>query len=172
MYNFLKHKFFILVLIGVSVIACSKKEDNPSPSPTNCTGFTKLGSTMTVNGKSLDLISAQQIVSALGGVTFTMSIGALSADCNEMQTLNITVEEGDNQKLNGTYPIVDFFNSTENTANGAFLTQKFNPISQNLTDLKSGTVKFTDLNNKKYSMDLNATLVDGQKLTFKGDVQF
>jgi len=156
-----------LFLIFITVSGCGKDEND-----NNCSNFQSIGGQVSINGSDYKLSVAQLIISGGFGTTYQMQIGAFSSDCNELNSISIIIEEGVNEKLNGSYDIVDFFNSEENKAFGSFANQKISPISQSSVDLSGGSVKFIDLGSKKYNIDLNATLLGGGNVTLKGDVQF
>ena len=160
--------FVLVFFLPVAIVISCKKNDETDP----CADFEKLGTKILVDGISQELSIAQLVISSAFGTTYSMQIAAITSDCNEYFVLSISVEEGDNQKLNGTYQIKDFFDAGENDAYGSFTKQKVSPTSQSTTDLNSGTLKVIDLTNKKYNIDLSAKLVGGGTVTFKGDVQF
>ena len=75
-------------------------------------------------------------------------------------------------KLGGTYQIKSSLGTNVNIATGSFTTQQVSPISQSSFELVSGTVKVTELGVKKYTIDVNATDVEGGKVSLLLTHQF
>lgn len=153
------------LLIGFNS-SCSKDDEDTSKA---CTSFPVLSGEMNVNGTKQRLSIAQFIVSTN---FYSFQIGSVSDDCNEQKAINFSIQLADGAKLNGTYPIKDFFSADINNASGSIISQKLSPISQSAVDLASGTVKITELGIKNYTIDVNATDVLGEKITISMTHQF
>ncbi|MBP6398221.1 MAG: hypothetical protein KBF35_09650 [Saprospiraceae bacterium] len=165
-----KKGLILWMLFGMALMvsSCSKDEEKDS-----CTNFTTSDKELTVNGKTELLSVAQQLVSSgFEGNIYQMQIATVSSDCNELHTIELNIEIPTTSKLNGTYKIVDFFDSGLGDAYGAYANQKISPVSQTLEELSSGTLKVTDKGSKLYTFDINAKTISGSTVTLKGDVQF
>ena len=104
-----KKGLILWMLFGMALMvsSCSKDEEKDS-----CTNFTTSDKELTVNGKTELLSVAQQLVSSgFEGNIYQMQIATVSSDCNELHTIELNIEIPTTSKLNGTYKIVDFFDS-------------------------------------------------------------
>ncbi len=161
--------FSILLMVTLFVgfnSSCSKDDDDTSDA---CSSFPVLAGEMTVNGAKQRLSIAQFIVTSN---FYNFQLGSVSDDCNEQKAINFSIELADGAKLNGTYPIKDFFSADINNASGSILSQKLSPVTQSAVDLASGTIKITELGIKKYTIDVNATDVLGEKIILSLTHQF
>jgi len=74
--------------------------------------------------------------------------------------------------IGGTYPFVDFFDSNVNDASGSYITQMLDPISQTLFDINGGMVTVVNNGDNNFDLDIDATLVGGEQVTFVLSHQF
>lgn len=164
------HSLFSILLVATLFVgfnsSCSKDDEDTNDA---CSSFPVLAGEMTVNGAKQRLSIAQFIVTSN---FYNFQLASVSDDCNEQKAINFSIQLADGAKLNGTYPIKDFFSADINNASGSILSQKVSPISQSSVDLASGTIKITELGIKKYTIDLNATDVLGEKIILSLTHQF
>ena len=158
----------LIVIFSIAFFSfhCSKDEKK-------CTNFALNGQSVTVNGSSLSTSICQLIISNAGDEdSYYMAISYISDDCNKMTTMSLSFDLPAGQKLNGTYPLKDFFNSNLGEGYGSVTEQVINPVSQNIVDIASGSAKIIDKGSKKYNVDITANLIGGTTVTIRGDLQF
>ena len=157
--------FILFLLLGLSVISGCKKDDDKETT-TECDSFTTIDGKVTVNGVENQLSIAQLLVNADEdfGDTYTFQIAGISSDCNELSSvfLNVTIASGN--KLNGTYPIRDFFSADTGEAYGDYTKQKISPLSQSAENLVSGTFKVTQNGTKDYTLVIDAKTATGENI--------
>lgn len=152
---------FFLFFTATVFTGCNK-DDSESEL---CKDIPSLDGEVTFNGKKEKLSVAQLIRSSLGSEeTYFFQIASIASDCNELHSITFTIEVPENSSLNGTYQFKDFFDADENDAFGAFTTQQLNPISSKLVDIESGTLKATDMGGDNYTLDIDATLSNDEKV--------
>jgi hypothetical protein len=159
----MKNIFPFLAILLLTFTSCKKEDETPD----GCAGFTSLG-TATVNGSDENLVVAQFLAS--GGM-YTFQLASISSDCSAQKSINVTIDKPTGT-IAGTYPISEFFDADQNEAYGSFITQKFNPISQTLEDLVSGTVVITEHATKEYTIDITAKTSVTPSVKFKARHKF
>lgn len=160
--------FFSMLFLAIFFLgfysSCSKDEAET----TDCSNFSVIDGEITVNGAKQRLSIAQFIAQS---DFYGFNLAGISDDCNEQKLLNINIMTLAGAKLSGTYQITEDVFATPG-ASGSFVVQKISPISQSSVELKSGTVKITELGVKKYTIDINATDITGGKTTLTITHQF
>lgn len=165
MKNYSLSTFLLSVLFLGFNSCCSKDDENP------CTNFPFLGGEITVNGV-VEKLSIAQLSSNLGDsyAMYLFQIVSISSDCKRQNILSLKIDLHSSTELEGTHQIKTF--SSANEASGNFTTQQVSPVSQSSFELESGTVKITELGVKKYTIDVNATDVEGGKVSLLLTHQF
>jgi len=162
------YSLFSCILLSVLILgfssSCSKDEENKA-----CANFPVLGGEITVNG-SVQKLSVAQFVA--NGDSYILQLGSVSSDCNKQNIVSLLINVVPGSKLGGTYQIKSSLGTNVNIATGSFTTQQVSPISQSSFELVSGTVKVTELGVKKYTIDVNATDVEGGKVSLLLTHQF
>lgn len=154
----------LFMLLGLSVISGCKKDDDKVTN--ECDSFTTIDGKITVNGVENQLSIAQLLVSADEdfGDTYSFQIAGVSSDCNELTSVFITATVASGSKLNGTYPIREFFSADQGEAYGSYTKQKISPLSQSAEDLVSGTFKVTENGTKDYTLVIDVKSVTGESI--------
>lgn len=156
--------FIFFLLLGLSVLSGCKKDDDKEN--TECDSFASIDGKVTVNGVENQLSIAQLLVSADEdfGDSYSFQIAGFSNDCNELTSVYLNVLIASGSKLNGTYPIRDFFSADKGEAYGSYTKQKISPLSQSSEDLVSGTFKVTENGTKDYTLVIDVKSATGENI--------
>lgn len=158
----MKNLFGMLLLVSIVFCGCKKEETADA-----CATFTTIG-TATVDGSDENLVAAQLLVSQ---GSYAFQLAAITDDCLSQKSINITIEKATGS-IAGTYAIKDFFDVNNNEASGSYISQKFNPVSQSLEELTSGTVIITEHGTKDYTIDISAKTALTPSVKFKARHKF
>ena len=159
-------KLIFLLICGLVFNACSKDDDNPSPS--NCSELTSIA---TINGEAYTMLGGQLLTSnGFDGIVHLFQLLAIDSGCEESKILNLNIEVPN--EVNGTYPVLDFFDAGINEASGAYGTQNLSTQSQSIHEIVSGSVTITNNGNSNYFVDFSGTLTNNEQVSFKATHTF
>lgn len=152
-------KLTFLCFLSFSIVSCGGDEDPSS----DCDGLLASGGDMMIDGETLNLSIAQLLISSgLDGDVYQFQVGGIANDCTSSRVVSFIVEIPTGAELNGTYPIKDFFDAGLNDVYGVTVTdQVFDPVSQSLTEVASGSFEFTKNDTRDYTVDMEGDLVGG-----------
>lgn len=158
--NFMKN-YFLAFAILFAITSCSSDDDDFVAS--ECS---ELNTQATVNGDAnYTLLSAQRLTSGgFDGTLFSFQLTAINSDCTLTKTLFINVEVED--EVNGTYDVVDFFDSEINEAYGNFITQNLTSMSTDSAEITSGSIEIISTGNNSFTFDFSGVLENGDSASF------
>ena len=157
----MKKLLSLLLLASTLCFMASCGDDEEESS--DCAGLLSTGGTIDIDGETLNLNLAQLLISSgFDGDIYSFQIGGLSSDCNNIKSLSFSIEITTDSDLNGSYTIKDFFDAGLNDAYGVTIAdQTVTPLSQSLTEIKSGTLEITKHAARDYTIDMSGSLVGG-----------
>ena len=173
----MNRNFYSFALVSIGMLFClanfsCKDDDDPEPMATECQGFVQVGEA-TVDGQIHGLTVSQLIVtSGFSGDDYVFQFSAINSSCEVLESMNISIEIEKDADLDGTYPILDFFDADLNEAYGNVITQTFNPPGQTLMEMSSGTMEVTKLGVNNYTVKVSAGLVGGGQRSWEVTHQF
>lgn len=153
-------KRFFLSLVVLSLLAgtaCSSDDDSVSSQP-DCTELTTQA---TVNNDSDYTLSSAVFQSFSGSFTFV--IQAVKNDCSNSAQFSLSYESS---TVDGTYPIVDFFDADDNEASGTYTFLNITGGGSGFQgEFASGTAVVVDNGNNNYTITIQALLENGDSVS-------
>jgi len=163
----------LLAIFGSLIFGTTSCGDDEEEMPDGCANVSTLDGTAEVDGSTFTLTIAQLLVSNfVDEDSYNFQLAAIANNCNELRTINFIIDIPEGTQLGGTYPFVDFFDSTINDATGSYISQILDPISQTLFDINGGMVTVVNNGGNNFDLDIDATLVGGEQVTFVLSHQF